>query len=377
MDKNHVLDLLIKEHYGLITIAEQEELDQILADSQEARDMQLEVRSRPANEARQFIEQADPSAAYDLTIARYEAHRARKRTVRMRWFAAAAVTGIVAAIAFFMRPQQSVQEAQLTGNNASSANGLTLQLADGRTIELQDSGQQAITSGNTKLSNNNRVLRFNSGNVNANSWSTLSVPAKLDYRVELADGTIVWLNSTTRLRFPFNFAETREVYVEGEAYFKIAPDAAKPFIVHSGNSSIQVLGTEFNLNSYNAGTLITSLVQGKVAVTVRNERVELKAGEELVATATDVKRQRFDARITLGWREGIHYFQDADMTEIAEMIGRYFDVKMVMDSPSAANLRFRGRLHRHQPLQNFIDQLNTLGNVNLYWKGDVLHCKTI
>jgi ferric-dicitrate binding protein FerR (iron transport regulator) len=375
MDKNHVLDLLIKEHYGLITGAEQEELDQILANSEEARNMQLDVQSRSKDEARELMDRADPSAAHDLTIARYEALQAHKRTVRMRWLAAAVVTGIIATASFFIWQQQPAGN-RLVQNNISSPGGLTLQLADGRTIELQDSGRQTITSGNTQLSNNNRVLRFNPGNAQTNGWNTLTVPAKLDYRVELPDGTIVWLNSTTRMRFPFAFAGSREIYVEGEAYFKIAPDAARPFIVHSGNSRIQVLGTEFNLNNYTSGTMITSLVQGKVAVIVKDERIELEPGQELVANTAGVKLQRFDASVTLGWRQGVHYFQNASMPEIADMVHRYFDVKMVMDSPAAAAQHFRGRLHRHQPLQDFIDQLNTLGNVTLYWKDDVLHCKT-
>lgn len=373
MDEHHVLDLLIKEHYGLITAEEQEELDMMLANSEEARALREKVRTTPKEEALAFMENANAEEAAELNIARYEALQAHKRTSRTRWIAAAAIAG-AAVITFLLWPRQQQASQQLAHITPS---GLTLQLADGSTVVLKDSGQQTITSGNTQLSNNNRVLRFDGKQTDANGWNTLTVPAKLDYRVELADGSIVWLNSTTKMRFPFAFGNTREVYVEGEAYFSIAQDATKPFIVHSGKASVQVLGTEFNVNSYNSNSITTSLVQGKVAVTVDKERTILQPGKELIASASGIKVQAFDQQITLGWRQGIHYFEDASMTEIATMVGRYFDVKMVMDSPAAAEQHFRGKMNRYQPLQNFIDQLNMLGNVQLYWKEGVLHCKTV
>lgn len=372
MDEQHVLDLLIKEHYGLITVEEQEELNMMLASHEDARAMREKVRATPKEEALAFMESANPEVAAASNIARYEALQAHKRNSRTRWIAAAAIAG-AAVITFLIWPRQQQTSQQL----AHTHSGLTLQLADGSTVVLKDSGQQTITSGNTQLSNNNRVLRFDGQQTDANGWNTLTVPAKLDYRVELSDGSIVWLNSTTKMRFPFAFGHTREVYIEGEAYFSIAQDATKPFIVHSGKASVQVLGTEFNVNSYNSNSVTTSLIQGKVAVTVDKKRTILQPGKELIASASGTKVQTFDQQITLGWRQGIHYFEDASMTEIATMIGRYFDVKMVMDSPAAAEQHFRGKMNRYQPLQNFVDQLNMLGNVQLYWKEGVLHCKTV
>ena len=368
MDKSEILDLLIRKHYGLISEEEDAQLEQILATNQEARDMQLDVQARrPKDKALDLINRVDLENAELQINEKYQAIRRKRRVVRMRWISAAAIIGIIATagILSFPSKQQSA---------AVDPNALTLQLANGQVIQLNNSGQQSITAGNTQLNNNNRVLRFNPEGAEANSWNTLRVPAKLDYKVELSDGTTVWLNSTTQMRFPFTFGGSREVYVDGEAYFKVAPDASKPFIVHVGNTAVNVLGTEFNLNSYTKGTVITSLVQGKVAVTVENKRIELKPGKEVIATDGNLTVADFDNKITLGWRQGLHYFQDANMLEIADMIKRYFDVTMVMDEPAAGQQHFRGKMLRYQPLQLFIDQLNTLGDVKIYWKDEVLHC---
>lgn len=368
MDKSEILDLLIRKHYGLISDEEDAQLEQILATDNEAREMQLDVQARrPKDKALDLVNRVDLADAELQINVKHQAVRNRRRIVRMRWISAAAIIGIITTIGIFNFPRK--QQLAVVDPNA-----LTLQLANGQTIQLKDSGQQSITSGNTLLNNNNRVLRFNTEGADVNSWNTLTVPAKLDYKVELSDGTTVWLNSTTQMRFPFAFGESREVYIEGEAYFKVAADANKPFIVHIGKTAVNVLGTEFNLNSYTKGIVVTSLVQGKIAVTVDNKRIELKPGKEVVTSGDNMTVADFDNKITLGWRQGVHYFQDANMLEIADMIKRYFDITMVMDEPAAGQQHFRGKMLRYQPLEMFVDQLNTLGDVKIYWKDGKLHC---
>ena len=140
---------------------------------------------------------------------------------------------------------------------------VNLVLPDGKTFELSKDGDaETIALDNATIKTDNSTLQYNSADTMQN---TLWVPAGESYKIVLSDGTEVWLNAATRLRFPSRFyGKQREVYVEGEAYFKVAKDAAHPFIVHTTLTQVQVLGTSFNINTYEAGNVKTALVEGKV-----------------------------------------------------------------------------------------------------------------
>ncbi|SIO37460.1 FecR family protein [Chitinophaga niabensis] len=372
----YIRELIIKEHFGLISEEEQLELDGILATSEEARKIREEVQQVPSDEAREYLENVDLEAGLDNVYERYHTQRARRRN-RIRWVSAAALLAAVAVGAYIWMPgkKAALQPQQIAQATEGSA---TLQLANGQVITMSDSGQQNINLQNTNVQNNNRVLKFDAkDNEGATGWNTLTVPPTLDYQVVLSDGTQVWLNSTSKIRFPFKFpGDQREVFIEGEAYFTVKQDAARPFIVHAGQADIQVLGTSFNVNAYRATQVITSLVQGKVAVQSGSGKLLLAPGKEVVvATGEPLVMRDFDQQTTLAWRQGEHYFRDASIREIGEMMSRWYDVDLVIDNPEAGNMRLRGKLYRHRPLQSFLDQLNSLGLVQFYWKNNVLHCK--
>lgn len=371
----YIRDLIIKEHFGIISEEEQLELDAILASSADARKIREEIQQLPADDAREYLENVNLQAGLENVFERYNIQKSRR--IRNRWVSAAALLAAVAVGSYLwlpgkktpLPPQQMAQAAE---------GSATLQLANGQVITMSDSGQQNINLQNTSVQNNNRVLKFDvQDNEGATGWNTLTVPPTLDYQVVLSDGTQVWLNSTSKIRFPFKFpGDQREVFIEGEAYFTVKRDATRPFIVHAGQADIQVLGTSFNVNAYKATQVITSLVQGKVAVQSGSNKLLLDPGKEVVvATGEPLVMRDFDQQTTLAWRQGEHYFRDASIREIGEMMSRWYDVDLVIDNPEAGNMRLRGKLYRHRPLQNFLDQLNSLGLVEFYWKNNVLHCK--
>lgn len=371
----YIRELIIKEHFGIISGDEQLELDAILASSEEARLIREEIQQVPADDAREYLGNVNLQAGLDNVFERY--HHKRSRRIRNRWLSAAAFLTAAALGTYLwfpgkntpLRPQQIARVAE---------GSATLQLANGQVITMSDSGQQNINLQNTSVQNNNRVLKFDAQDAEgATGWNTLTVPPTLDYQVVLSDGTQVWLNSTSKIRFPFKFpGNQREVFIEGEAYFTVKQDATRPFIVHAGQADIQVLGTSFNVNAYKATQVITSLVQGKVAVLAGSNKLLLDPGKEVVAaTGEPLTMRDFDEETTLAWRQGEHYFRDASIREIGEMMSRWYDVDLVIDNPEAGNMRLRGKLYRHRPLQTFLDQLNSLGLVQFYWKNNVLHCK--
>ncbi|SHN43393.1 FecR family protein [Chitinophaga sp. CF418] len=191
-------------------------------------------------------------------------------------------------------------------------------------------------------------------------WNTLTVPPRTDYRIELSDGTEVHLNASSSLRFPFIFpGRTREVYLEGEAFFTVAHDPKHPFIVHTGTTSVIALGTEFNVNSYDHNIITTSLVTGSVVTDVGDSLdVTLKPGYEAIYKPGErFKVKRFDENVTLGWRDGIFRFQNKPLEDIIPVMKRWFGLKVSFAAPGMADLLISGDLDKDKPVADFLNAI--------------------
>jgi len=195
---------------------------------------------------------------------------------------------------------------------------------------------------------------------NTIEWNTLTVPPKMDYRIELSDGTEVHLNASSTLRFPFIFpGRTREVYLEGEAYFTVAHDPKHPFIVHTGTTSVIALGTAFNVNSYDNNMITTSLVTGSVVTDVGDSLdVTLKPGYEAIYRPGErFKVKRFDENITLGWRDGIFRFHNKPLQELVPVLKRWFGLKVLFTDAGLSETLFSGDLDKDKPVIDFLNEL--------------------
>ncbi|RPD41120.1 FecR family protein [Chitinophaga barathri] len=374
-DNLRLYELLLKQHYGELIPDEEEELKAFEALNPRFHEYQAEVQRVPKEEAVAFSSSIDSDAELQKIFRRVAKMKQRGRVRKI--LAGTAAVAAAAMLVIFLRPEREVSVYQ--ASTPPPYSGATLTLANGELIAMKDTGHQTVLAGSTALNNTNRSLTFGDGQPEAgNGLNTLTVPAKLDFQIELADGTKVWLNSTTRFRFPFHFnGETREVYIDkGEAYFQVAQNANKPFTVHTPSGPVKVLGTEFNVNAYAEEKVITSLVSGKVAVSNGARTIELAPGTEAVAQSGELTRNRdFDMTNTLSWREGIHYFNNTTITEVGVMLKRWFDVDLVIDNPHAAGIEIRGKLFRNQPLDNFITQINDTRLVTFYWQNNELHCR--
>lgn len=302
-------------------------------------------------------------------------------TAARRWIrpysivAAAAILGVVLLAMNYFFFQQSAPADQAKAKSAASpTNQVILHLAGGQQVILNQTGRQDIKAGNTQLVADNKTLALSGTHGADNAWNTLEVPPKLDYKVNLPDGSTVHLNAATKLKFPFAFKNaTREVFVEGEAYFTIIKKADQPFTVHTPNGDVQVLGTEFNVNTYTEGVLKTALVNGGVKVTGGEKSIVLKPGEYLTSTKNRQSLTALDTKSVLSWRNGVYYFRNTTFREIAAMIPRWFDVKVVIDNEDLKEMPFTGQLNKSEPLEVFLKPIQYTSDINYYYKDDVLH----
>lgn len=198
-------------------------------------------------------------------------------------------------------------------------------------------------------------------------YNVLSVPRSCEYRLRLADGTMVWLNSDSELRYPVNFAgRERRVFLKGEAYFDVARNMDMPFRVEAGEMEVEALGTEFNMNVYgDDGCLRTTLAEGKVRVSYAATRQAciLEPGEQALLEEGALSVRQVDLRDVVGWKEGRFVFSDLPLEAIVRQLERWYDVEFDFFDPAAKYYRFTGVIMRHKSLQEVLALLEETTDV--------------
>lgn len=260
---------------------------------------------------------------------------------------------------------------------------IKLKLADGSEINLSEK-VGAIDLANGRLQNDRRTLSLQQTHSDPSksqddiTFQELIIPVGQDYIIELEDGSKIHLNSATRLKFPFAFSkEKREIYIQGEAYLEIEKEH-RPFIVHLPHSDVEVLGTSFNINSYDKSQDKVALVEGKVRMHANSEEQEISPGN--MVTFTQEKgwtRSEFDPHKVLAWQKGLFYFYDANLLEICEVLPRWFGLNIVIDNPEIKSKRFAGILDRNQPIEVFLEDLQSITQIaySIDWTKKEIHIK--
>lgn len=199
---------------------------------------------------------------------------------------------------------------------------------------------------------------YNSQQSLANIENTLYVPAGQRVRLTLQDGTEVWLNSQTKLSYPTFFSgEERRVTVEGEAFFDVAKNPEKPFIVSSRGVEMKVLGTKFNVYSYPGKESIqTSLLEGGLKVYFPNAEsngITLKPNEQVTINGTQMKVSTLPHADYFLWRDGIFSFINEPLINILKKLELYYDVKIIVEDPTIYSWEYTGKFRQ----QDGIDQI--------------------
>jgi transmembrane sensor len=249
------------------------------------------------------------------------------------------------------------------------SSGAILTLAGGRQIVLDSAGNKvlAIQSG-TRLTNRNGEIVYE-GKANPDAaFNTLTTSKGKQYQLVLSDGSKVWLNAASSIRYPATFpGNAREVEITGEAYFEIAPDRLRPFTVTVNGVKVNVLGTRFDINGYTDEPAVrTTLLDGAVQVSAGGTEKMLKPGEQAQTDKeghTRVSAQA-DADGVIGWKEGYFSFDNTDLATVMREIARWYDVDVVYQGP-VPDRRFGGEISRNS---NASQVLKILEESNVYFK---------
>lgn len=276
---------------------------------------------------------------------------------------------------FFMKkhsaPQQQMQTAQTTHDILPGGNKATLTLSNGKTIILNKANNGMLAS-----AGNMNVIKVNNGmltykvNTSTNlapsmvQYNTLTVPRGGQFQLTLSDGTKVWLNAASSIRYPVAFTgKERVVEITGEAYFEVAKDATEPFIVKRGSMVVQVLGTHFNVNAYNdEGIMKVTLLEGLIKVQLTNggrQSTIVHPGEQAQLNKAGAIKLMKDANVNdaVSWKNGFFSFRNDNLEEVLLKLSRWYNVDVVYDSGVNNQQQFSGRIDRNLTLSQVLKGL--------------------
>ncbi len=283
-----------------------------------------------------------------------------------RRLAIAATVLAVAALALWLgtateRPvQQAVADIPAGGNRA------VLRLADGRIIDLDTAQSGIAVLGGRMVYADSTFLGSVASARDGEAYpdNEIVTPRGGMYRIALEDGTKVWINSGSAFKFPPRFARARrEVILDGEAYFEVATDPSRPFVIKTAGQEIQVLGTAFNVSAYaDNGSERTTLVEGGIVVSTPRQRFRLSPGEQAVIDNDGVSVGEVDTAPFVAWKSGYFAFNEEPLEHIMRDIGRWYDVDIHFEGVDK-QLRFGGTVSRYANVSEVLRRLELTGQV--------------
>jgi transmembrane sensor len=268
-----------------------------------------------------------------------------------------------------------------------------LQLADGKTIVLDHANKGAIArEGNTNIVVDEKagslqyVTSANGSHQNETTYNTLSTPRGGQYRLVLPDGSKVWLNAASSIRYPIAFTgNERSVAIKGEAYFEVAKDPHKPFKVvidpspeGDGRAEVEVLGTHFTINAYDdEAAMRVTLLEGKIKFdsrqgTAKREPVMLQPGEQVIADGHSPMTIDHSPNIeeATAWKDGLFYFRNAGIETIMRQVSRWYNVKVQYEG--TIKQEFIGKIPRTVNVSTLLKILESTGWVHFTIQGNVI-----
>jgi transmembrane sensor len=377
-DNSHINDIVVKA----ITDEELNQAERITLDewlTEEANRALFENLKNKDYLLQKLIEAHDVDVEGDKVLLDQKMAKVQSIIKRKAWYrdvatAAAVIVLLTAAALFWLNTRKTGNPEIAKGNIPVTQKEIvpgqtkaSLTLADGKKLVLDSAatGQLAQQGGMIVVNEKSTLIYKESGQPsNAALFNILSTGNGQTYGMVLADGSKVWLNAGASIRYPVAFTgNERKVEVTGEAYFEVAHQADKPFVVHvsnqkSGEMDVQVLGTRFNINAYmDEADIKTTLLEGSVKINVGNSQILLEPGHQAQVShgmATVFPDADLDAAIA--WKNGRFNFEQADIDGVMRQLTKWYDISVVYEGPKPTK-KFKGEMERNLTLPQVLKAL--------------------
>lgn len=306
-------------------------------------------------------------------------HTPRKFPI-VRWLVAASILVIPVAVFFLAKDdakETSGTTVKIINISDTYGNKPNLLLHDGKNISLENSFSGTLINEQNvsvkKEKNNKLVYKINDQWIKypTQVFNTLSTPLGVQYQVVLSDGTKVWLNTGSSLKYPVAFlGKERIVQLTGEAYFEVAENKLCPFKVIANNINVRVLGTHFNVNAYPEDIDKVTLLQGAVILEASNHKaIHLRPGQEAsLSKENHFDVQQIKANDAIAWKNGIFLFNNESMEDAMKKIARWYNVEVVL-MEGVEKRKLGGSISRYENIADMLQKISLTGNINFKIEG--------
>lgn len=389
MKSNEHLSYLFDRYLSkTCTAAEKQELMELLADpSYESQWNEINAGYENIPSKHVILAEGNTVAVWEAILGRTaEPQHAIVKPFYRRWWAAAAVVLLMAgAVAYFWiggSKKELPVVAKVDPVIQPGDAGAVLRLDDGRVIVL-DSARNGLVASNAAadivvMDGNLTYQPLHGAAATKDVYNTMVTMRGKMYKMTLPDGTRVWLNASTQFRYPIAFnGKERRVRLSGEAYFEVAEDPSKPFIVDvDQKGEVKVLGTHFNVNAYPEDNVFTTtLLEGKVHLSSsyknskgRSQEVTLKPADQAIFhEGQDMIVKQADMEQTMAWKNGQFVFKSANLPQVFNQLARWYDVNFVNDEN--INVEFSGSMYRSEDFYQLLKLIEFTSNVSFRVEG--------
>lgn len=273
---------------------------------------------------------------------------------------------------FLLHQTPTIQNIQTIQYGSSKA---VLFLESGKTLELvtrQDTFYKEV-KGENFVNDGRKLIYTEIEEKKTVGWHTLKVPRGGEFVLKLADGTVVTLNADSKIYYPSQFIEgERKVVLEGEAFFEVARDSLRPFIVKTDGMNVQVLGTHFNLKAYPDEDEQTTLISGSVEVSIDKQQALLHPGEQATHIGGELKVEEVDLKPYIAWKHERFIFKNEPLERVLKKLERWYDIEVIIQHPKLKEKRFTGNLPKYENIGHILKILSLTTNIHFELKNRTL-----
>lgn len=383
-----IADWIFQDLAGTITPEERNRLEAWLQEDVQHPEIYARIVQRVERGEKLRSWRYEPSVKADWEKVRSElrARKSLKISLRPLYRYAAVIVLLVGVAMVLFRLKEEQTEPQLVNTNLaevikSGTSRAVLTLASGEKVVLEETATDSIQADGTLIEKKEGGLSYQSVESThvqeKEVYNVLSIPNGGEYKLTLSDGTQVWVNSASELKYPVKFiGDSRVVYIKGEAYFEVSENPGKPFIVKTThNMEIKVLGTHFNVSAYEEDPVIaTTLAQGKVVVSDGRQSVGLVPNQQALfeKNSESFTRRNVDAYQYLSWKDGKFIFEEETLENIMERLSRWYDIQVFFKGNAIRNLRFSGDLEKYEDFSTAIRMLEKVSRIQVEIKKNVI-----
>lgn len=378
----NIEELILSYCKGELPESERELLEQWLNKSDENKKQMVHfLASYRESREYQYLDEYDEDISWENLEKRLIVKPVSRSIIRMplfRYSAAAVVVGMILMSVFRtdIFKQDSLTIAELAKPGEAKA---FITLADGNIVDIQEQETFTVESSGSiiKKDSSNRISYESKGSSSKElRYNTITVPTGGEYKMILSDGTEVWFNSETKMKFPVEFVgSTRKVELQGEAFFKVAHNKSKPFIVRTKHGATEVLGTEFNVRAYREDNFSeVTLVEGSVRLSKESHSVILKPGIQGIISEPDeeIETREVDVNIYTSWVKGVFEFENENLQDIAISLGRWYSVSFEFDDEALKDFHFTGVAKRYEPIEKILGMIEKTAGVSFVVDNNII-----